>query len=295
MTPNYAPEPYGPSDPAVTVPENPTSIPMRDQVLFSPSPTLKTDTEPLKEKIQQKALLGLAQCARGYVACEKKETFEIGPNGEKILRGTVVTRKRVGPDLAAIQFILTNLNPAAWQLKPSAVSPPVEKEPDLSELSVQTLEELAGWIQKNAVEKKTAPNRLPAPDRHSYAEASQKEPSSAPSDFPTQKDTASFPSADLTHEKNERPHTSTDHRSIEPSAPENEGIKQAVSGRKSLCRTRKSSASALNTPSQPATSPCTLVPHVQRELPLFASPATNLSNKDETTIRLPSGHPGPMS
>ena len=182
-------------------------------------PKNPSDLEALKAKIQQNALLGLARCARGYLVHEKKETFDIGPNGEKNVRSIVVTRKRVGPDLAAIQFILTNLNPTVWQLKPLATPPPPEEDPDLSALSEQTLEELAGWLQKEVPSSDTTrpenppENRLPPPPISQSAGAVQpvsslpantlSEPSNSPSQSLSPDSSVSVPFSASSHEKNE--------------------------------------------------------------------------------------------
>ena len=308
MTPYSSPESYHPSEPAVTAPENNPPVSPGSQTLFPPRPALKNNIETLKEKIQQKALLGLAQCARGYVACEKKETFDIGPDGEKMLRGTVITRKRVGPDLAAIQFILTNLNPAAWQLKPSPIPLSAEEEPDLSELSVQTLEELAGWIQKNTVEEKPVPQRLHTPCSQPAPEATELfqgfsahapsvhpptgENSDAPSTLPI--DPTSSPLEDPPYEKNECSRSIRPHRSIEPATPENKVSKQTASIRQSTRRKGEPSAPTPDKHQLPDASQRTL-DTFQRELPLFTPPDPNLSNKDDPTIRLPPGQPSPMA
>ena len=179
-------------------------------------PKNPSDLEALKAKIQQNALLGLARCARGYLVHEKKETFDIGPNGEKNVRSIVVTRKRVGPDLAAIQFILTNLNPTVWQLKPLATPPPPEEDPDLSALSEQTLEELAGWLQKEVPSSGlTRPenppgNRLPLPQNSDAVQPvsslpanTPSEPSNTPSQSLSPDSSVSVPFSASSHEKNE--------------------------------------------------------------------------------------------
>lgn len=124
----------------------------------------KDTVQSLSQKMEQKALLGLAQCARGYVVREVKSTYELGSDGHRTLRNEIVTRKRVGPDLAAIQFILTNLNPTAWQLKPAAVTVQPEEEPDLSALSVRALEELAGWIRNDNPHEKQLEHSHEHPD-----------------------------------------------------------------------------------------------------------------------------------
>lgn len=101
--------------------------------------------------------MGLAQCARGYIVREIKENYEIGPDGQKILRGGTITRKRIGPDLAAIQFILTNLNPGKWRLKPAGIDESREEDPDLSMFSEKLLTELAGGIRTES-KNETAQN-----------------------------------------------------------------------------------------------------------------------------------------
>ena len=48
-----------------------------------------------------------------------KRTYEPDPEGGRRLKSEVVTRRTVAPDLDAILFALTNLNPDRWQAKPA--------------------------------------------------------------------------------------------------------------------------------------------------------------------------------
>ncbi|MFQ8804966.1 MAG: hypothetical protein ACLR8Y_07585 [Alistipes indistinctus] len=50
---------------------------------------------------------------------EVKRTYEPDPEGGRRLKSEVVTRRTVAPDLDAILFALTNLNPDRWQAKPA--------------------------------------------------------------------------------------------------------------------------------------------------------------------------------
>lgn len=69
--------------------------------------------------LEKKALQGLARCVRGYTMQEVKRTYEPDPEGGRRLKSEVVTRRTVAPDLDAILFALTNLNPDRWQAKPA--------------------------------------------------------------------------------------------------------------------------------------------------------------------------------
>ena len=86
--------------------------------------TVKTETgyppgEAQRCALEKKALQGLARCVRGYTMQEVKRTYEPDPEGGRRLKSEVVTRRTVAPDLDAILFALTNLNPDRWQAKPA--------------------------------------------------------------------------------------------------------------------------------------------------------------------------------
>ncbi len=90
----------------------PTLAPRRRQAV-KPGPTT-----PAK-RLCNKAAAGLGKRAGGYVTCEVKSTYDIGPDGARTLKNQVVTRKQNPPDMEAIVFALTNLDGARWQAKPS--------------------------------------------------------------------------------------------------------------------------------------------------------------------------------
>lgn len=77
-----------------------------------------------------------------------KTTYEYDTTGEKKVKNEVVTRKRQGPDLAAIIFVLTNVDPQHWRTKgfteQNSISDSVTS-PDLSAFTDPELQELAGW------------------------------------------------------------------------------------------------------------------------------------------------------
>lgn len=147
----------------------PSFSPGHEPFVQSKSKNSSSDTpEPYEQQIEQKALSGLAQCARGYIIRETKENYEIGSHGEKVWRGGTITRKRIGPDLAAIQFILTNLNPEKWQLKPSGISESNEEDPDLSMLSEKALEELAGLTRTDNHQNENTPQNAESSTAKKY-------------------------------------------------------------------------------------------------------------------------------
>lgn len=85
---------------------------------------VKTETESptgeaQRNALEKKALQGLARCVRGYTMQEVKRTYEPDPEGGRRLKSEVVTRRTIAPDLDAILFALTNLNPDRWQAKPA--------------------------------------------------------------------------------------------------------------------------------------------------------------------------------
>lgn len=85
----------------------------------------------------------------GHSVKEVKTTFEIDEDGSKRIKSEVVTAKTLPPELSAIIFTLTNLNPARWKAKPdggiASVNP--DDEVDLSKLSEEALKELSGYIE----------------------------------------------------------------------------------------------------------------------------------------------------
>lgn len=74
-------------------------------------------------RLHDKAIEGLIRRVRGFMTSEKKITYERGAQGERIARGEVVTRKQVSPDLQAIIFTLSNLDPESWKAKPEVAAP----------------------------------------------------------------------------------------------------------------------------------------------------------------------------
>ena len=82
----------------------------------------------------------------GYTLTEQKKTYTY-ENGRKKIKDESITKKEVGPDLSAIQFVLTNLAPHRWSHKPDererdGTQPDTDNKPDLSRLSEAALEEL---------------------------------------------------------------------------------------------------------------------------------------------------------
>lgn len=94
----------------------------------------------------EKALRNLAKKVRGYPTREIKTIYEYTADGEKRIKSETVVRKSVPPDLAAITFTLTNLDPEHWSAKPAATGQPFAELPqaDLSRLSEEALRELSG-------------------------------------------------------------------------------------------------------------------------------------------------------
>ena len=102
--------------------------------------------EPTPEtELYTRALEALKEKISGYTLEESKKTY-IYEKGRKRIKDEVTSRKTVGPDLAAIQFVLTNLNPQQWSYKPDNREDPAGQgqgdKPDLSRLSAAALEEL---------------------------------------------------------------------------------------------------------------------------------------------------------
>lgn len=98
--------------------------------------------------LYDRTLQGLLKRVRGYVVREVKTTYEYDSAGEKRIKSEVVTRKRQGPDLSAIIFVLTNIDSQHWRAKgfteqDQALNPVAL--PDFSALTDPELQELAGW------------------------------------------------------------------------------------------------------------------------------------------------------
>ena len=102
--------------------------------------------DPVPENdLYRQAVEALKRKVGGYLLTESKKTYGY-ENGRKKVKEEVIHKKEVGPDLSAIQFVLTNLAPARWHYKPEGregfpTSGP-EAKPDLSRLSGAALEEL---------------------------------------------------------------------------------------------------------------------------------------------------------
>ena len=73
---------------------------------------------------------------------EIKTIYEYDPDGTRRIKSETVIRKQVGPDLAAITFALTNLDPQHWRAKPETGA---DASPaDWSDWSDEALREIAG-------------------------------------------------------------------------------------------------------------------------------------------------------
>jgi len=100
-----------------------------------------------ENKLYKQALDALKEKIGGYTLTENKKTY-VYENGRKKVKDEIVSKKEVGPDLAAIQFVLTNLAPQYWSYKPDARENEgpdgigFDERPDLSRLSEAALEEL---------------------------------------------------------------------------------------------------------------------------------------------------------
>ena len=81
----------------------------------------------------------------GYTQKEIKTIYEYDPDGTRRIKSETVIRKQVGPDLAAITFALTNLDPQHWRAKPEtgADASPADWS-DWSDWSDEALREIAG-------------------------------------------------------------------------------------------------------------------------------------------------------
>ncbi len=107
--------------------------------------------EEASSTLYPKALKSLEKRIRGYLLKEVKTTYEYDGDGNKRIKNETITRKQVAPDLAAITFALSNLDPQRWRAKSAADtgSPPDndtadDDRPDLSGLSEQALREISG-------------------------------------------------------------------------------------------------------------------------------------------------------
>lgn len=91
------------------------------------------------------ALKALTQRVSGYMLEESKKTYTLSAEGQQILKDEVLIRKEIGPDLSAILFVLTNVAPAQWRMKPDEgplTAPDSDPGLDLNRLSEQALREL---------------------------------------------------------------------------------------------------------------------------------------------------------
>lgn len=145
-----APAPDAPGAPSGI---NRKTMPHSEKASISSAPAGDTalhrqDTAPA---LYPKALKSLEKRIRGYLLKEIKTTYEYDGDGNKRIKSETITRKQVAPDLVAITFALSNLDPQRWRAKSAAGtdSPPDENtsdddRPDLSQLSEQTLREISG-------------------------------------------------------------------------------------------------------------------------------------------------------
>ena len=82
----------------------------------------------------------------GYTTEERKTTYTVDTDGSRVVKDEVVICKEVGPDLSAIQFVLTNLDPVRWKQKPGENSEseesPADTPVDLKALSDAAMNEL---------------------------------------------------------------------------------------------------------------------------------------------------------
>lgn len=111
-------------------------------------PPAKLTPHPPKSRskltLEEHALGGLTACVRGYTYTEKKLIYELDSQGEKQLKSETLITKTVGADLRAIEFVLTNLCPEQWRVKPteSTSTAPAEEGIELSRLSDRALQEI---------------------------------------------------------------------------------------------------------------------------------------------------------
>lgn len=97
-----------------------------------------------ENELYAEAVNALKQKISGYLLEESKKTY-VYEEGRRRVKDEVLTRKAVGPDLEAIRFVLSNLNPRLWSGKPQereGAEPESGGSPDLSRLSQAALDEL---------------------------------------------------------------------------------------------------------------------------------------------------------
>jgi hypothetical protein len=103
-----------------------------------------------KQLLLNKAVRALQKKVGGYTVEERKTTYIVDADGRRTVKDEVVVSKEVGPDLSAIQFVLTNLDPARWKQKPgedgTGGEPAAEETVDLKALSDAAMEELKRLI-----------------------------------------------------------------------------------------------------------------------------------------------------
>jgi hypothetical protein len=99
-----------------------------------------------KQLILNKAVKALQKKVAGYTVEERKTTYTVDTEGQRTVKDEVVVSKEVGPDLSAIQFVLTNLDPARWKQKPgedgTSGESAAEETVDLKALSDAAMQEL---------------------------------------------------------------------------------------------------------------------------------------------------------
>jgi hypothetical protein len=107
---------------------------------------MENKTQGMTDIMIVEAVNALRQRVRGFQIVESKTTFVMGADNILKVKERVDVTKDVAPDLAAIEFMLTNRDREHWQHKPEVNSVNVEAEHchnvDLSKLSEQALEEL---------------------------------------------------------------------------------------------------------------------------------------------------------
>lgn len=93
--------------------------------------------------LYKQAVNALKQKVTGYSIEESKKTY-VYDNGRKKVKDQTVVKKEIGPDWAAIQFVLTSLNPEQWSKNADKKTNETDREwlPDLSKLSQAALDEL---------------------------------------------------------------------------------------------------------------------------------------------------------
>ena len=121
-----------------------TAMPTASDTPARPKPETavgKTPAVPIRS-LHDKALKSLARRMAGYTQKEIKTIYEYDPDGTRRIKSETVIRKQVGPDLAAITFALTNLDPQHWRTKPETGA---DASPaDWSDWSDEALREIAG-------------------------------------------------------------------------------------------------------------------------------------------------------